>query len=526
MGIVQATEKSNIEKFFALHYPEADFNGSIHLWAKRHNSNNMYRVWYGLPGEISGKLSRDNISSRKKDYYITANTVCSGARRSDSLFSLNNIVIDLDNHSNDLSGIDFQFEAIKDIYRDLFNLYGYYIPNSIVKTGRGFQLWFAVEQISYKLREVWTELTEEILKQTEQILKDYPVLGGLSVDTGASKNASGLFRLPISFNSKSRTRADFEILHDVPLDALQEVRAIRSSREAKVVKFRPVVESSGYKQAEFRESAIIRLIKSRQDKGQIIERDNFLFCIFCIWGNVIQDDEEILYKVLQANKLFETPFTEREIRSALYTAFKKRYRLRNESIVDRLNITPEEQTDIGLLSGGREYQRRQARERKIERDKKILNLYKSGATQEEIARDLNISRRTVCNVLMRQNARKSDLKRARDKDIRDRYKRALKGQIRAFKTNNKPLEKGGLLSMPKCEKSALYSVVILDAPGQDRGDQVAPGGSDRDSFGGAPGEICSEGGVGGDSTSRFSDGLRDNSTSEDSKNAHRGTDFP
>ena len=88
------------------------------------------------------------------------------------------------------------------------------------------------------------------------------------------------------------------------------------------------------------------------------------------------------------------------------------------------------------------------------------------------------------------------------------------------------LEKGGLLSMPKCEKTALYSVVILDAPGHDRGDQVAPGGSDRDSSGGAPGEICSEGGVGGDSTSRFSDGLRDNSTSEDSKNAHRGTDFP
>lgn len=478
MGIVQANEKTNIDKFLALHYPVSDHNGALHLWAKRQNSNRMYRVCYGEAGKILEKIEQDHIGRRKKDYYLTANTVSAGARRSDALYSLNNIVVDIDNHNRDQGDLDRQYRALQDIYTS-FDLYGYYIPNTIVKTGRGFQLWFSIEQMSYKLRDVWEDLTDEILRQTESILSEYPIFNGLTLDTGASRNISGLYRLPISFNSKSRTRAVLEILHDVPIDALAEVREIRKKKEKQAVVYRPRVESSVYKQAEYRESSIVRLIKLRQDRGQTIERDNFLFCVFCVWSNVFKDEAEILERVLRVNNLFNHPFTEREVNSALYTAFRKRYRLRNATMISKLNVTAEEQEEVGLLCGGREYKRIQARKGKSERDNKILSLYKDGQTQEEIAKTLQISRKTVCNVLMRLNARKSDLKKQAYKDIRDRYKQALKAKIKAYKQNMTPSSADGLFSMQKCVKNALNSVVVLadkSAPSSRFGGASLPGG--------------------------------------------------
>ena len=103
----------------------------------------------------------------------------------------------------------------------------------------------------------------------------------------------------------------------------------------------------------------------------------------------------------------------KEITNNLSMAFCKRHQLKNEMIINRLQITAEEQEQIGLFAKGtdREVQRAAARKRKEDRNKQILFMYAAGSTQEEIADKLNIFRRTVCNVLQAAGGRKCDARK-------------------------------------------------------------------------------------------------------------------
>lgn len=455
--MIISEQNNDINKFLELHFA-SDRDGALHLWAKKRTSNQMYRVSYGTKDAISLKIASD-IRNKKRDYYLTSNLMASGTRRSDALFSLKNIVIDIDNHSQtDNQKIEKQFDALQDIFSMLED--EIYLPNTIVKTGRGFQLWYAIEQMSYKMLDVWQDLSEELIAQIGEILSSYPILDGLTVDNGASHNSSGLFRLPISYNSKSRSYADFVIIHDAPIDALSVVKEIRSERKTEKKPIRHTETDSARLKADLRANSILKLLKTRQDRGQTIERDNLLFCLCCIYSGTITDDAELLAIILGANKLFTTPLEVADIERYFKTALKKRYKIKNKTIIERLAITETEQAEIGLLSGTREEQRQTMRNAKALRNKKILELYQGGRTQQEIADSLGIARRTVCTILKGANARKSDRKQSDRQIISEAYKQALKRQINAYKQTINRLKKNGLVLEQKCAKVALYIAEI------------------------------------------------------------------
>ena len=415
-------QKQDIEGFFRLHFPDSEYRGKVHLWAKsRYKNARMYRLCYGSPEQLLEKLENSKITSAHQDYYITANTMSAGTRDSDGLFSLNNIVLDIDNHApgQDSRTTRHQYGALVSIYQDiLMDGTARFVPNTIVFTGRGCQLWFNIEQIGYKRLDVWQRLTDEIIKQTDTLIIDHKdILTGLSVDTGASRNAAGLYRAPWSYNRKSGTYAEFEIIHDDPIDAMDEVQRLRQAdRSSRVINF-ATAKDGEYQRALKRQNAIINLVKLRMADGQTIQRDNVLFCIFCNWSGICQDAAEIMTHVKAVNALFDEPMQDREIKRAMSTATRKRYQLTNDSIIKRLKITTAEREQIQLFAKGtdREIRREAARQAKADRNKKILSMYAAGSTQEQIADSLSISRRTVCNVLEQAGARKCDALRGSNK---------------------------------------------------------------------------------------------------------------
>lgn len=475
-SILNASQQNTdlLAQFIGLHYAQENANnGMLHIWAKSHRKNgNMYRLYYGVPTLAEAKIKASKLQYAKRDFYITANTMQSGLRGQEYIFNYKNIVIDLDNHTNaDKQTLWHQAGALKQIYTDIMYEPGFYAPNTIVSTGRGFQLWFNLEQVGYKCADAWKVLNEEIIKQTRAILEDYKdILKGLSIDTGASTNAAGLFRLPTTYNTKSKTSASLEIIHDEPINTLAEVKAIRQRNKleqgAKVIQFYANSESAIYNMANYRHNALLNLAQIRTENKQKIERDNFLFCDFCIWANVFQDNAEILTKVKELNKAFNKPLDDKEITNNLKTACKKRYKAKNKTIIDRLNITEEEQAQIRFYAGNnREEERAKTRKAKASKYTAIIDAYIKGkGTQSELAKLFKVSRKTINNILAKAGARKKDVKGANKRIEKNNAQIIKLEQIRAYKghteshkaTYTKHSAGNNITNVKMCKKCTIY----------------------------------------------------------------------
>ena len=495
-----------LAEFIALHYPAQEYKGALHVWAKSKKKNGrIYRYCYGSPLEVLEKVKHDKATDRAQDYYITANTMSAGTRDKESLFGLHNIVIDIDNHTGaDPADIKRQYDTITAYYRfKNMDASGDYIPNTIVYTGRGVQLWFCIEQISYKRLDIYETITGELIDQVGRLLTDHPdTLEGLTLDAGASRNAAGLFRAPWSYNRKAKTRAEFIILHDDYIEPMEAAREIREKLKStgKVINYRTAATRANI-HALKRQRSLINLVKLRQERGETIQRNDILLCISYIWGKICLDDMEIIEHVKSVNRLFNNPMTNKEIQQTLKTALVKRYKAKNETIIEFLGITEEEQNEISFYPGGRrEKERAKKREEKETRDKQILNMYEAGETQEDIARKLNISRGTVCNVLERNHARKCDTRMLYERDPMTDGKKdaeAMQGQNGARGSVSGASQEGQATSNPILYKNSLYVAEIIPAhrKGEDipeymtilNGGRAAPGNPEDSGHVGSPG---------------------------------------
>ena len=230
-------------------------------------------------------------------------------------------------------------------------------------------------------------------------------------------------------------------MHDEAISTLAEGKEIRKRNKAaeqgaKIIKFNGSSESIIYNMASHRHNALLSLAQIRTEQGQTIERDNFLFCDFCIWANVYQDNAEVLTKVKELNKAFNKPLSDKELTNNLKTACKKRYKAKNKTIIDRLAITEEEQAQIRFYaSNNREAERSKTRKAKASKYNAIIEAYNNGkGTQSELAKLFNVSRKTINNILAKAGARKKDIKGA-NRRIEKKNAQIIKlEQIRAYKS--------------------------------------------------------------------------------------------
>ena len=376
--------------------------------------------------------SQDSIRSIKTfgdlrqhmDYYIVANSFKSPKfRRAVNVHSLTNIVVDIDVH-HARGGI----KGCRDVIMQRLDALLYLIfvkkpiglpcPNTVVHTGRGIQLWWTIKPLSAKklkyiykgIQEYLFTALEKEINSADPELKEYVLL-----DISASKKMSGLFRLPGTWNTRSKTYGDFWILHDNKLDAAKLYFALHPATGKPYIKYKkkkkqgnPVFRKNNY--GNHIDNMIRSLIELRRSAGEMEDGYRDLYCLIVLSAYLSNDtpEDEAWNRVVALNDSFKNPIPEKELRSYMSTAMRKKYRYRNETIIGYLGIDDEEQKALGFYPANVHcYEERQkARERgqkrrkmKEKRDIKIIELFAKGVLQEKIAELVGCAQSTVSKIL-------------------------------------------------------------------------------------------------------------------------------
>jgi hypothetical protein len=411
---------NSIDQWLDIHFGDTSFNGRAVIGYRR-NGGGIYTMSARSLTELRPYIKMIHASPRM-DYYITANTVSGTSRHQAKLFGLQNIVIDIDchdgSHHHNVSALVQAF--IWRSKRDLFEGGVIPYPNSIVRTGRGVQLWWAIVPC-YGQRDVslyhYNKIKNNFMDHIESMLDEYQEeLDGLNVDRGASSNPVGYFRIPCTYNTTAKCYGSIEIIHDQRYDQreLTKLDPIEDDSESSEQPGIALTESDRFILKNFQSTGsrrVLQLIKLRNLRDNEVGsemRDHFNFSVY----NALRmkcDHREAMVHLRAFNAGFKKPMTDRELANCISTAEKKGgYKYTNQRLIEFLAITPEEQSAIGLLpfrsnrparpNASRDEARKALRD---DRDSKILSLAKKGVAQAEIARILGIGKNTVWRVVKR-----------------------------------------------------------------------------------------------------------------------------
>lgn len=383
--------------------------------------------------------------TQKKDYYMTANGFCdSRNRNSGKVSTLHNLVIDIDCHSGErFSRQDMQFIGdwlFHFLEKESEGNPSFRVPNTIVNTGRGFQLWWALEACSgKKLTYMWKAVTghyisvlqgmfgrmEELTKKVyddfcgimefnkydafpgflQKKLEHVKWLCHFSVDAASSKKKSGLFRVPGTFNSRAGDFGSFRICHDSPLDLVGLFFDFHPVTGGRYTPFKPRKKGScwdGF--ADKREKDLTKLITYRQSRGLTSCGYRDIVCLllcgaYCSSGESV---DAAIGAVKRINRVFDVPMTEKELLAYMGACLHKKYKFGNDYMISVLGITEEEQGLLGIRGtkkAARQAARDKKKQKKEERDALILELHKKGMTQMEIASRTGASQPTVSRII-------------------------------------------------------------------------------------------------------------------------------
>lgn len=412
-------------EWFQTQYSKSSFHGRFQIGYRPQSGNAILPLFTGPLEKVNTFLGEMYVN-HKTDYYITANSISGVRRQTSELFSLHNIVIDIDAHQSSAPPCTEDFERLLWILqRDLFVESNFPEPTSIIQTGRGVQFWWAIIPVSEKCLCWYKEITETLISAIEAILSDYPDMTLFSLDKAASTNPVGYFRLPETINTSVGQAVCINSLNKILHSTHQMIQWAKSWQAEHPPeqhlqmpqdfsgKYQP---SDIYILRNFRTSAFFRvqqLIQLRilRDNNPGEETRNNLCLIMYNAMLPVLGTEQTWEALLKFNEGFKAPMTEKELQQTICTSAKRNgYRYKNETIIRFLNITPEEQAAIGLYPPSKPYtpltrmsghpgRKAQSKALKEDRNAKIKAMAQQGIPKSRIAAQLGIARNTVSSVL-------------------------------------------------------------------------------------------------------------------------------
>lgn len=480
----------SIEQWLDIHYGDTSFNGRVVIGHRKPGRKGIHTMGIRPLTELKPYIKMVHASPRL-DYYITANTVHGLDRLKDELFGLQNIVIDVDCHDQNV-----QPQAIAPLIqafiwrskRDLWNGGVIPTPNSIVRTGRGVQLWWAIVPC-YGGRDYDTsryhydKIKNNFMDHIEVMIDTYSEeLEGLSVDRGASSNHVGYFRLPLTYNTKAKCYSTLEILHTERYDQRELTRIEAPEIESRGVltngktKHIPMLDTDreilkNYHAAGVRR--VIQLINLRNLRNNNVGSETRNYFNFSVYNALRMsfEHEEAMERLYAFNDGFKVPMQKRELENCICTAKAKGgYKYTNDKLIELLEITPEEQIAIGLLpfrkgeakkpNASRDAARKALKE---DRNCKIIELIKKGISQAEVARILGIGKNTVGRFLKQLKEAVVEIVEEVSDDKENRHQNGsiyvLSEYINMHNNSSKSMYAsagligGGLFGMPKHDSS-------------------------------------------------------------------------
>lgn len=417
----------SIDKWLDIHFGDTSFNGRAVIGRKE--SNGAFYTMSAKPLTELRPYVKTVYSSAESDCYITANTVAGVKRRKEELFGLQNIVIDIDCHEENRHYYNVSALVQAFIWRskrDLWDTGVIPTPNSIVRTGRGVQLWWAIKPCyggrDYDIsRFHHRKIKNNFINHIKRLLEDNSdELEGLDIDSGSSSNLVGYFRLPYTYNSKAKCYSSLEIIHSerydqrdlTKLEAPEGEEVLNTSNI--VTKYIPMQDTDRDILKSFQSTGVQRvmhLIKLRNLRNNEVGSEMRDFFNFSVYNalRISFNHEDAMVHLESFNAGFKKPMSQRELRNCISSAKDKEgYKYTNAKLIELLEITPEEQRAIGLVAiPNKRFSKPNAsrdavrKALKDDRDYKILELAEKGVAQAEIARELGIGKNTVYRVLKR-----------------------------------------------------------------------------------------------------------------------------
>ena len=350
---------------------------------------------------------------RHLDYYVTKNSFFANERKTENLFSFDNIVIDVDNHAKENEAELTKAQLDKNIEKLLIGLKAEELnfPEfSTVHTGRGVQIWIRLESFS-AIPDVMKRLYDTICRKlcgiVEKVIEDNNI--NLTVDIAPSVDATRMLRLPYTWNTKVDRKATFEKCTDrrYGLTELCERFGIKRKSEDK----KKDKQKSEPKPMEwtvdtpllYKRTAFIMEL-STINNGYCKSRRNSMLYLYYNYCLQLYDISNAQMKLQQLNNSFKEPVKQSQI-NTIFREFEEKsqkespfYKYSKAKFLDELNLTASERLMYTNFMS-REAERAEAREAKAKRNQTIVTMWEQGYTQQQIADEVGCHVDTVANVL-------------------------------------------------------------------------------------------------------------------------------
>lgn len=300
------------------------------------------------------------------DSFISMNSFYTPKRAIDNLRSLHMCYVDIDCYKKGYS----VGQVIDELQRDYFNI-KLPTPNMINYSGRGIQLLWCIEKISGLAIERWTELQQNLYATLEHFGADKKSL-----------DAARVFRLAGSFSSKTGEIITCDILHqhvysfyDIVKEYYPNMKALKyfeflnkhqeKERKNKTNKKKTSMSLTylftPFSLAKARLDDLFTLVKLREGNCNGY-REMMLFLCRYFALQVYSDKDKAIQKIKELNGLFDMPISEKELLNSTISAEKYMEKggilLKNQTIIDWLDITAAEQTAMYTLVQKQEKNRR------------------------------------------------------------------------------------------------------------------------------------------------------------------------
>lgn len=352
------------EKQLLFHHNPQNTSGWITL-AKKDPDTKRFRQYHYQPEELASALS----DWMGEDVYYSQNSFYKPQRRIDNIRQLRTLYVDLDVYN---LGMTPEWVLGK-LEWEVFGQ-GLPEPNMIIFSGRGLVLIWHIEPIPYQAMPLWRAVENYFAEQLKEV----------GADTKATDPAR-IFRLAGSVNSKNNAIVRAEYRHDYRYD----IHQLQYDYLPELSPKRLAVKKKGRNTKIVRMFNIYTLHLSRaRDLAKLVElregdvkgyRETILF-LYRYWTCCFTDDPaKALDDTLSLNSEFLHPLPEREVRIATKSAEKAwvaksdakanemakkmgypgaGYNMPNQTIIDWLNITPEEQKHLSSIISKEEKRRR------------------------------------------------------------------------------------------------------------------------------------------------------------------------
>ena len=368
-------------------------------------SDKGYKQWhYKYKDLIELKFDEDNV-------YITLNTFYKTYRRIECIKELNALFIDLDTYKTGFTKDQILMNLNENYFKQSMP-----IPNFIIDSGRGLYLIWLIKKVPSMALPLWKAVEEYFYKTLKEFGADRQAL-----------DATRILRVPGSFNSKTHT--EVKIIDNY--DYLYELREIQSeympelSEKAPVRRGRPKKVLFVHRKRSLYHARILDIIKLCELREYDLKghRELILFLYRYYLCYFTEDIEKALYDTLELNSMFRQPLSEKEVTRATKSAEKvykeqnKDYKYKNETLINLLEITEEEQKEMKTIISDEEYKiRKRLRDREYQKKKydeslkiegkltekekisqrriKIKDLLREGLKQKDICLQLDISKDT------------------------------------------------------------------------------------------------------------------------------------